>query len=164
MGDPSYFSPSKSRSVGKVVRSICILDHPIAGTDGVESVQIIIPAAQVGRKNDIYVCMVSSAHAVSAPGMYIAICSTTVETTNPVGELKAGFELLGKILERFDNVSELLVPVGDGVTDKCFMSQAYDASSHFETMAEDVLALYKRITGEDLDMSISADMNADDDC
>lgn len=47
VGDPSYFDASKTRVVGKVVRSICILNHPIAGTDNAESVQIIIPAKQV---------------------------------------------------------------------------------------------------------------------
>ena len=31
VGDPSYFSSDKSRVVGKVVRTICILDHPIKG-------------------------------------------------------------------------------------------------------------------------------------
>jgi hypothetical protein len=29
--------------------------------------------------------------------------------------------------------------------------------SHFETTAEDVLAMYRRVTGEELDMTISAD-------
>lgn len=47
VGDPSYFEAGKTRVVGKVVRSICILNHPIAGTDNAESVQIIIPAKQV---------------------------------------------------------------------------------------------------------------------
>lgn len=47
VGDPSYFPSQKTRVVGKVVRSICILDHPIGGTDNAESVQIIIPASQV---------------------------------------------------------------------------------------------------------------------
>lgn len=31
VGDPSYFHSRKTRSAGRVVRSICILDHPIAG-------------------------------------------------------------------------------------------------------------------------------------
>lgn len=52
------------------------------------------------RRNDIYVCMVSSAHNVSAPGMYIAIVSTTVETSQPLKELEPGYALLGTILER----------------------------------------------------------------
>ncbi len=49
VGDPSYFEAGKTRVVGKVVRSICILNHPIAGTDNAESVQIIIPAKQVSN-------------------------------------------------------------------------------------------------------------------
>jgi Rab GDP dissociation inhibitor len=162
VGDPSYFRAEKSRVVGKVVRSICILDHPVAGTDNAESVQIIIPATQVKRKNDIYVCMVSFAHNVASAGKYIAIVSTTVETSNPVQELAAGFNLLGKILERFDAVSDLLEPVTDGLVDKCFISKSYDATSHFETAANDVLSLYQRITGTELDMNISADMNEDE--
>ncbi len=60
-------------------------------------------------------------------------------------------------------MSDLFVPVGDGSADKCYISSSYDATSHFETMADDVLSLYKRITGEDLDMNISADMNGDED-
>jgi Rab GDP dissociation inhibitor len=158
IGDPSYFAPDKTRSIGRVVRSICILDHPIAGTDNAESVQIIIPASQVRRRNDIYVCMVSYAHNVASPGKYIAIVSTTVETENPIGELSSGFNLLGKILERFDSVSELYEAVSDGKADNCYISKSYDATSHFETAANDVLSLYERVTGEILDMNISADM------
>jgi Rab GDP dissociation inhibitor len=74
--------------------------HPTAGTDNAESVQIIIPAKQVKRKNDIYVCMVSFAHAVASAGKYIAIASTTVETSNPLQELAPGISLLGDIMER----------------------------------------------------------------
>jgi len=37
--------------------------------------------------------------------------------------------------------------------DKCFISKGYDATSHFETTVEDVLEMYKRITGKELDLS-----------
>lgn len=125
--------------------------------------------------------MVSFAHQVASAGKYIAIASTTVETSNPVQELKPGLDLLGKILERwvwiffnlnffypfsilrFDSVSDLLAPVGDGSADNCYISKSYDATSHFETAADDVLSLYRRITGTSLDMNISADMNEDED-
>lgn len=63
---------------------------------------------------------------------------------------------------RFDSVTELLDPVGDGKQDNCFISKSYDATSHFETAADDVLSLYTRITGAVLDMNISADMNDED--
>lgn len=164
IGDPSYFEASKSRVVGQVIRSICLLDHPIAGTDNAESVQIIIPASQVKRRSDIYVCLVSAAHSVAAKGMYIAIVSTTVETRDPAAELKPGVALLGRILERFDSVSDLYEPTSDGRDDGCFISRSYDATSHFETAANDVLSLYERITGNKLDLSISADSTNDEDC
>ena len=162
IGDPSYFPPAMTRKAGTVVRSICILDHTIAGTSDAESVQIIIPATQVKRRNDIYVCMVSSAHCVASQGKYIAIVSTTVETGNPINELQPGLALLGKILERFDAVTDLVEPVTDGLRDRCFISKIYDATSHFETAANDVLSLYERITGQQLDMNINADSTNDD--
>jgi Rab GDP dissociation inhibitor len=162
IGDPSYFPLNMTRKAGTVVRAICLLDHPIAGTDNADSVQIIIPATQVKRRNDIYVCMVSHAHNVSSKGKYIAIVSTTVETNNPINELQPGLSLLGRILERFDTVSDLLEPKGNGLSDHCFISKSYDATSHFETAATDVLSLYERITGETLDMNINADSIEED--
>src|SRR5436190_770576 len=52
LGDPSYF-PDKVRVVGHVLRAICILKHPLAGTSDADSCQLIIPQSQVGRKNGI---------------------------------------------------------------------------------------------------------------
>jgi Rab GDP dissociation inhibitor len=129
IGDPSYFDKSKCRVKARVIRSICILDHPIAGAPEAESLQIIIPFSQVpGRRNDIYVAVVSHAHMVAAAGKYIAIVSTTVETNDPARELAPGLNLLGRILDRFDAVSEVYEPVADGRADNCFISASYDAS------------------------------------
>ena len=51
--------------------------------------------------SDIYVCMVSMAHHVAAKDYYIAIVSTTVETSDPESELKPGMDLLGGIKEKY---------------------------------------------------------------
>jgi len=59
IGDPSYFGAGKEAEGGKlrvvedgkVVRAICLLKHPIPGTDESDSVQIIIPQNQVNRRN-----------------------------------------------------------------------------------------------------------------
>lgn len=58
IGDPSYFLSNKSKEgeekvfeEGKVVRSICILKHPIPNTNDSDSLQLIIPQKQVNRKN-----------------------------------------------------------------------------------------------------------------
>lgn len=50
IADPSYF-PGKVRVVGHLLKAICILTHPIDKTDGSDSVQLIIPQSQVGRKH-----------------------------------------------------------------------------------------------------------------
>lgn len=50
LADPSYF-PSKARVTGHLLKAICILNHPIDKTDGSDSLQLIIPQSQVGRKH-----------------------------------------------------------------------------------------------------------------
>jgi Rab GDP dissociation inhibitor len=158
IGDPSYFSADKLTPTGKVIRSICFLDHPVEHTKDSESCQIIIPAKQVeGKNNDIYICVVSAAHCVAAKGKWIAIVSTEVETDDPLAEIKVATDLLGPVLERFDDCVDRQAPVADGTTDGCYISQSYDATSHFETVANDVLDMHVRVFGGELDMTISAD-------
>ena len=157
IGDPTYFSRDKIQPTGQVVRCICFLNHPIPDTGDNHSAQIIIPGPQVGRKNDIFVCSVSSSHAVSAAGIYIAIVSTKMETGEPEKEIAPGLALLGNIMQRFTTVATTYEPVGDGTEDKCFISSSFDGTSHFESDCDDLLSLYKRVTGEDLDMTINAD-------
>lgn len=68
-------------------------------------------------------------------------------------ELAPGLALLGPVDEKFVEVVDLYEPLEDGQRDKCFISKGYDATSHFETTVEDVLDLYRRITGKNLDLS-----------
>lgn len=42
--DPSYCNNDRLRPTGKVIRAICLLDHPIPDTNNAKSIQIIIPA------------------------------------------------------------------------------------------------------------------------
>lgn len=53
IADPSYF-PGKSTVTGYLLKAICILKHPIDKTDGSDSLQLIIPQSQVGRKHGKY--------------------------------------------------------------------------------------------------------------
>lgn len=50
LADPSYFK-GKVQVVGHLLKAICILNHPIASTDNSDSLQLIIPQSQVGRKH-----------------------------------------------------------------------------------------------------------------
>jgi len=157
IGDPSYFPKDKVRPTGQVVRCICLLNHPVPNIGNCESVQIIIPGPQVGRKNDIFICSLTNTHAVSAKGVYIAIVSTKVEKSKPEEDVAPGIELLGHVMQRFTAVATTYEPVSDGSSDKCYISSSFDGTSHFEKDCEDMLSLYKRVTGKDLDMNINAD-------
>lgn len=157
IGDPSYFGAGKQvegkvRVIeeSKVVRAICVLKHPIPETDDSDSCQIIIPQNQVGRRNDIYIAMVSSTHNVCAKGIHIAIVSTIVETDKPELEIAPGLKLLGPIHDKFVSISQVYTPTATGQEDNVFITRSYDATSHFETVVEDVQDVWKRVTGTDL--------------
>jgi len=156
IGDPSYFGASsesgKLRVVedGKVIRAICILKHPIPGTNDADSVQIIIPQNQVNRRHDIYIALVSWTHNVCSKDIYVAIVSTIVETNNPEKEIIPGLQLLGPIYEKFVSVSSIYTPIANGKEDNIFITRSYDATSHFETVVDDVHDVWKRIIGEEL--------------
>jgi len=152
IGDPSYFL-DKVREDGRVVRMICILNHPIPKTDHSDSLQIILPAGQFRRKNDIYVMCIAADHSVASAGKFIAIASTHVETDNPERELQPALEIIGDAEARFLSVSPMYVPTSDGTRDKCFISQSYDSTSHFESTSADVMDIYQRITGHAMDLS-----------
>lgn len=152
VGDPSYFS-TKVKKVGKVARIICILNHPIPNTGGENSCQIIIPQRECKRNFDIYIMCISHEFFVVPKGKYMAIVSTNMESDDPIKELKPGLDLLGSIEQQFVSVCDQYVPLDDGKKDQCFVSTSYDGSSHFESTSEDVLNIYKRITGQDMDLT-----------
>lgn len=56
--DPSYFQ-DKVRTTGYLLKAICILNHPIPNTDNSDSLQLIIPQSQVGRKNGNFPLLLS---------------------------------------------------------------------------------------------------------
>lgn len=101
---------------------------------------------------DIYIAVVSSNHNVCPKGYYIAIVSTVAETSaNHHLELQPGLDRLGRIEEQFMGPPiPIYEPLESGKNDNVFISKSYDASSHFETMTEDVRDVYRRAAGEEL--------------
>jgi len=151
IADPSYF-PGKAAVTGHLLKAICILNHPIASTDNSDSLQLIIPQSQVGRKHDIYIAVVSSAHNVCPKGYYIAIVSTIAEgESNHHLELQPGLDRLGRIEEKFMGPPiPLYEPLESGQNDQIFLSRSYDATSHFETTTDDIKDVYRRAEGHEL--------------
>ncbi|KAK6945815.1 GDP dissociation inhibitor [Dillenia turbinata] len=151
--DPSYL-PDKVKKVGKVARAICIMSHPLPDTNDSHSAQVILPQKQLGRKSDMYLFCCSYSHNVAPKGKYIAFVSTEAETDQPEVELKPGIDLLGPVDEIFYDTYDRFVPVNDHEADNCFISTSYDATTHFESTVEDVIAMYSKITGKVLDLSV----------
>jgi len=156
IGDPSYFLEDKKEErvieEAKVVRAICFLKHPIPNTDESNSVQLIIPQNQVGRKNDIYIAEVSAQHNVVPKDMYVAMVSTIVETSTPERELEAGLKLLGPIADKFVSISPIYAPASSGTRDNVYVTRSYDATSHFETVTDDVKDVWRRCMKQELEL------------
>ncbi|KAI4299162.1 hypothetical protein L6164_032647 [Bauhinia variegata] len=151
--DPSYLS-DKVQKVGKVARAICIMSHPIPNTSDSHSAQVILPQKQLGRKSDMYLFCCSYTHNVAPKGKYIAFVTTEAETDQPEVELKPGVDLLGPVDEIFYETYDRFVPSNNYEADGCFISTSYDPTTHFEITVKDVIALYSKITGKVLDLSV----------
>lgn len=153
VGNPDYF-PDRTRKVGQVVRCIALLNHPIntGAKEPSKSMQIIIPFTEVNRKNDVFVLQLSNENQVCPPGFFIAIVGTVVENPgNPAADLEAGLRLLGPTLQTFVKTSDLFVPMDDGSKSKVFVTDSYDAETHFEKAGHNVLDLFRRIHGKPYD-------------
>jgi Rab GDP dissociation inhibitor len=170
--DPSYVLGSdKIKQTGKIIRCICVLSHPIPNTADTESNQIIIPFQQVpGRKSDIYILCVSYAHKVCVQNKWIAVISTNQENLSAApgsdaerAEIAPALALLGKVDEMFFEVVNEYAPSGvDPKASNVYVSSSYDATSHFESATDEVIAMYTKVTGKQLDLSIAPDLNSDD--
>merc|ERR1719329_615608 len=98
--------------------------------------------------------MVSWAHCIAHKDKYVAIVSTVVETANPEQEIAPALRLLGKIEQQFTSVSDVYEPVDQG-KGNIFVTPSYDALSHFESETQDVLSIWKMITGQELDLNLT---------
>jgi Rab GDP dissociation inhibitor len=153
--EPSYVQKfGKVKSVGKVIRRICILNHPIPNTNDVASCQIILPQKQINRKNDIFIAVLNYTHCVCKKGYFLAIISTIAETDKPETEIEVAMDIVGPILEKFDKVSEIYQPIDTTFKGNVFITSSFDPQSHFENDTDNVIDIYEKITGAKLDLTI----------
>ena len=99
---------------------------------------------------------VSSTHNVAARDYWIAMVSTTVETSTPERELEAGFQLLGPITEKFVSIVPIYAPGSSGTRDNVFITRSYDATSHFETVTDDVRDVWRCVGGAEAWLTVQA--------
>ena len=56
------------------------------------------------------------------------------------------------LTSRFTSITPLYAPTAPGTADNIFITKSYDATSHFETVVEDVFDVWKRCTGKELEL------------
>jgi len=161
IADPSYFmdtiksSEPKVKTVGRVARWLCIMDHPVPNTKNAKSCQIILPMST--KHGDIYISVQSNALSVTPKGMYTAMISSNVYTEKPREELMVAFKLLGPVLKEFFFVSDVYIPCNEPSKDNVYIPSSMDATTHFEAATKEVEFLYEKITGKSVDLSAKAD-------
>lgn len=52
-------------------------------------------------------------------------------------------------------------PADDGKDSNVFVTTSYDATSHFESATDEVIDLYRRVTGKELDLTIPAEVETE---
>ncbi|KAH3679733.1 hypothetical protein WICMUC_000764 [Wickerhamomyces mucosus] len=156
IADPTYF-PDLVKNTSKLIRTISLIDQsqlPFKSNEN--SGQIIITGKELNRKNDIYIALIGSDHKVSPQGKAIAIISSIIEGDKPPHiQLEEAFKLIK--IKSFDHtfmgLSDLYEPLNDGLKNGVFISKSYDASSHFESVTNDIKDIYFRITGKPLKLT-----------
>lgn len=139
----------------KVVRRvICIMDHSVPGTKNAQGAQIIIPQKQTGRNSDIFIVVLNSSYGVCKKGYYLAIISSTPERESIDEDLKVAFGLLGSVLHRFVIETTTRMPINRDFTDGLFITDTLDATSHFEAATENVLEVFRKVTGKEIDLDV----------
>merc|ERR1712244_212041 len=132
IGDPSYFEGTKKvEKTGTVARWLCILDHPVEGTNNSHSAQIILPTKQTGHKSDIYISVQSSELQVAPKNRWIAMISAQVYTNQPKKELVVAYRLFGKVLKDFFSVNDTFSSDNANENDGVFIPSSMDATPHF---------------------------------
>lgn len=152
--DPTYSTAEQTTENGKIIRAICILDHPIPDTQEAQSLQIVMPAKQIKRQNDIYITMASNQHSICKKGYYVAVISTRVETEHPNDEIKCALNLLGDIKEMFIDVATIYeTKKEENLKQNMWVTSSYDTANHLEEVADEILTIYQEVTGQEIDLS-----------
>jgi Rab GDP dissociation inhibitor len=153
--EPSYVQKfGKVKTTGKVLRRICIMDHPVPKVEKThESCQIILPQKQINRNNDIFIAVLNSVHCVCKKPYYLCIISTMVETNNPAEEIKVAMDIVGPVLEVFDKISDIYEPIDKTFKGNVYITSSFDPQSHFENDTDNVIDIYQKITGTKLDLN-----------
>ena len=159
IADASYV-PERVAPSYQVVRLYAFLSHPPNMCKEAKSCQLIMPAEACGRKSDAYFFAGSHPLRLAPSDRWVVVVSATVEgSTEGLSamavakrELAAALPLLKPAAKMLAELSDVCALSEGGEAKGLFVPSTCDASSHFGSTAADVEQLFKRITGEVLEL------------
>ena len=147
LSEPSYMIKFKKVQIkSRIIRRICLMNHPIPDTNNCDSCQIIIPQSQIGKKNDIYILQLGYGHCVCKKGYYIIFISTFDDETEINSQLAPAMEIIGSTLECLDKVYTYYEPIDKSFNDNIYISNSLMPQSHFENDFDDIIDEFQKIT------------------
>lgn len=146
----------------EIVRLYAVLNHPPNRCKDANSCQMILPAAQTGRDSDVYLLSASAGHAVAPRGKWLVVASARVEGSTrglealavAKRELAAALPFLKPCKKMFAEISSyaepLAEPPADGLGEAMHVFKSCDETCYFDSVEDDVAAMFERVTGEPL--------------
>ena len=149
VGAPSYFTSSVTSSQ-KVIRCLGLVDRfPVDTGSKSHSCFLTIPGNEMKKIYDTYVLVTGEEHETAPSGWFVVHASTVLETENPKQEIE-------RALMKLQNVRYLSVRIEDafcgdfGMDDKIFISSSSDYTMSWDSVCDDVMRLYEKITGKNI--------------
>jgi len=138
-----------------VVRLFAVLNHAPNLCKDATSCQLVFPAQQIGRSNDIFLFSGGPTLGLAPKGKWLVVASTRVE--GEVGEealavakreLSAVLPLLKPAKKLFAEVSPYYEPAEGRGVEGLHVCSSCDEATHFDSVEADVVRLYESIMGE----------------
>ena len=156
ISEPTYMVKfNKVQAKNKIIRRICLLNHPIPDIGEFDSCQIIIPQSQTGKKNDIYILQLGYGHCICKKGYYVVIISTFDDNSEINKQLAPAMDIIGNIIDFFDKKYIYYEPIDKSFKDDIFISNSFLPQSHFEHDFNDIIEEFYKITGAKLQFETS---------
>ena len=152
ISEPSYMEKfNKVQITKRIIRRICLMNHPITSIGECDSCQIIIPQSQIKRDYDIFILQLGYGHCICKKGYYIVVISTFDDGNDINKQLAPAMEIIGNTLECLDKIYPYYHPIDNSFKDNIYISNSLLPQSHFENDFDDIINEFQKITETKLD-------------
>ena len=152
ISEPSYMEKfNKVQITKRIIRRICLMNHPITSIGECDSCQIIIPQSQIKRDYDIFILQLGYGHCICKKGYYIVVISTFDDGNDINKQLAPAMEIIGNTLECLDKIYPYYQPIDNSFKDNIYISNSLLPQSHFENDFDDIINEFQKITETKLD-------------